>query len=49
MLVEQVLICEGNKLQIQSNHIIIHRKNLHFLLKAGPGLKCKFTKVCKLG
>ena len=43
MLVQQVLICKGNKPQIQSNHIIIHRKNLFFLLKAGPGLKCKFT------
>ena len=42
VLVQQVLICEGNKPQIQSNHIIIHRKNLFFLLKAGPGLKCKF-------
>ena len=43
VLVEQVLICEGNKLQIQSNHIITHWKNLSFLLKAGPGSKCKFT------
>ena len=29
--------------QIQSNHIIIHWRNLFFLLKADPGLKCKFT------
>ena len=45
VLVQQVLICEGNKPQIQSNHIIIYRKNLFFLLKAGPGLKCKFTEI----
>ena len=43
MLVQQVLICEGNKPQIQSNHVIIRLKNLFFLLKAGPGLKYKFT------
>ena len=44
LIVEQVLICEGNTPQIQSNHIKIHRKNLFFLLKASSGLKCKFTK-----
>ena len=49
MLVQQVLICEGNKPQIQSNHIIIHQKNLFFLLKAGPSLKCKFTKSGNAG
>ena len=45
MLVEQVLICEGNKPQIQSNHITVHWKNLLFLLKASPGLKCNTTGI----
>ena len=43
MLVGQIWICDGNKPQIQPNHIIIHLENLYFLLKAINGLNYKFT------
>ena len=39
MLVQEILISEGNT----SNSVKSHQRNLFFLLKAGPGLKCKFT------
>ena len=35
----QVLICEGKKFKIQSNHIIIHQKKLFFSIKSWSRLK----------
>ena len=46
-----VLIHDGNKPQIQSNHIKIHWEKLYFLLKPIPILNYKFSKTlteCKM-
>ena len=52
VLVQQVLICEGNKPQIQSNPIIIHRKNLFFFIKSWSRFKVQIYPelgISKLG
>ena len=48
MLEGQVFISDGNKPQNQSNHIIIHQKNLYFVLKAINGLNYNNTKKKKM-
>ena len=43
MLVQQVLICKGNTSNSVKSHHNTSEKPIFFLLKAGPGLKYKFT------